>query len=42
MALDVGGNPLYKTLSSEQKIEYLLGQQAKGLDRKDIYTNEIC
>lgn len=37
MAVDADGKPLYKTLSSEQKVEYVLEQQAKGLNRKDIY-----
>ena len=30
-------NPLYKTLNSNQKVNYVLEQQAKGLNRKDIY-----
>ncbi|MFR9068759.1 MAG: hypothetical protein ACLVIU_00085 [Paraclostridium sp.] len=37
MAVDTDVKPLYKTLSSEQKVEYVLEQQAKGLNRKDIY-----
>jgi hypothetical protein len=30
--------PLYKSLDSNQKIEYVLDQQSKGLNRKDIYV----
>lgn len=37
MAIDADKKPLYKTLNSEQKVEYVLNQQAKGLNRKDIY-----
>ncbi|MGL5717989.1 MAG: hypothetical protein ACRCXT_21680 [Paraclostridium sp.] len=37
MAIDADKKPLYKTLNSEQKVEYVLEQQAKGLNRKDIY-----
>lgn len=33
-----GDKPLYKALNSIQKIEYVLEQQAKGLNRKDIYV----
>lgn len=29
--------PLYKTLNSSEKIEYVVEQQSKGLNRKDIY-----
>lgn len=29
--------PLYKTLNSNEKIKYVLEQQSKGLNRKDIY-----
>lgn len=29
--------PLYKTLSSSQKVDYVLDKQEKGLNRKDIY-----
>lgn len=32
-----GAKPLYKTLNSNQKVEYVLEQQSKGLNRKDIY-----
>lgn len=37
MAIDADKKPLYKTLNSEHKVEYVLNQQAKGLNRKDIY-----
>lgn len=37
MVIDADKKPLYKTLNSEQKVEYVLEQQAKGLNRKDIY-----
>ena len=37
MKLERVKNPLYKTLNSNQKINYVLEQQAKGLNRKDIY-----
>lgn len=37
MVVDKGVKPLYKTLNSNQKIEYVLEQQSKGLNRKDIY-----
>lgn len=37
MALAKGDKPLYKSLNSIQKIEYVLEQQSKGLNRKDIY-----
>lgn len=29
--------PLYKTLTSSQKVDYVLDKQEKGLNRKDIY-----
>ena len=38
MAVDTGTKPLYKTLNSTQKVEYVLEQQSKGLNRKDIYS----
>lgn len=37
MAVVTGDKPLYKTLTSNEKIEYVLDQQSKGLNRKDIY-----
>ncbi|MGL5330230.1 MAG: hypothetical protein ACRDD7_13245 [Peptostreptococcaceae bacterium] len=37
MEVDTDKKPLYKTLNSEQKVEYVLEQQVKGLNRKDIY-----
>lgn len=37
MAVDTGAKPLYKTLNSNQKVEYVLEQQSKGLNRKEIY-----
>lgn len=37
MAVAKGYKPLYKSLDSNQKIEYVLEQQSKGLNRKDIY-----
>lgn len=37
MKLERVRNPLYKTLNSNQKVNYVLEQQAKGLNRKDIY-----
>ena len=37
MAITIEGKPLYKTLNSVEKIEYVLEQQTKGLNRKDIY-----
>ena len=37
MSLDTVNKPLYKSLDSNQKIEYVLEQQFKGLNRKDIY-----
>lgn len=37
MATNIEVKPLYKTLNSGQKIEYVLEQQEKGLNRKDIY-----
>lgn len=38
MAVAKGYKPLYKSLDSNQKIEYVLEQQSKGLNRKDIYS----
>lgn len=38
MAVVKGDKPLYKSLDSNQKIEYVLEQQSKGLNRKDIYV----
>lgn len=37
MRVSTGDEPLYKSLDSSQKIEFVLEQQAKGLNRKDIY-----
>lgn len=37
MAVAKVSKPLYKSLDSNQKIEYVLEQQSKGLNRKDIY-----
>ena len=37
MAVAKGDKPLYKSLDSNQKVEYVLEQQSKGLNRKDIY-----
>ncbi|CEP43698.1 hypothetical protein [Paraclostridium sordellii] len=37
MVLATGYKPLYKSLDSNQKIEYVLEKQSKGLNRKDIY-----
>lgn len=37
MAVSTRDKPLYKTLNSNQKVEYVLEQQSKGLNRKDIY-----
>lgn len=42
MIVDADKKPLYKTLNSEQKVEYVLEQQGKGLNRKNIYINGIC
>lgn len=38
MSVAKGDKPLYKSLDSNQKIEYVLEQQSKGLNRKDIYV----
>ena len=38
MAVTTVDKPLYKSLDSNQKIEYVLDQQSKGLNRKDIYV----
>jgi len=38
MAVATVEKPLYKSLDSNQKIEYVLEQQSKGLNRKDIYV----
>lgn len=38
MAVAKVNKPLYKSLDSNQKIEYVLEQQSKGLNRKDIYV----
>lgn len=38
MAVAKVSKPLYKSLDSNQKIEYVLEQQSKGLNRKDIYV----
>lgn len=38
MAVAKVSKPLYKLLDSNQKIEYVLEQQSKGLNRKDIYV----
>lgn len=37
MEIESVTKPLYKTLSSSQKIDYVLDKQEKGLNRKDIY-----
>lgn len=37
MSNKLEGNPLYKTLSSKEKVEYVMKQQSLGLNRKDIY-----
>ncbi len=38
MTIATGNKPLHKSLDSSQKIEYVLEQQSKGLNRKDIYV----
>lgn len=38
MAVAIEEKPLYKSLDSRQKVEYVLDQQTKGLNRKDIYV----
>lgn len=38
MTIDTGNKPLHKSLDSSQKIEYVLEQQSKGLNRNDIYV----
>lgn len=38
MRVATGDEPLHKSLDSSQKIEYVLEQQSKGLNRKDIYV----
>lgn len=37
MRVSTGNEPLYKSLDSSQKIEFVLEQQSKGFNRKDIY-----
>ena len=37
MKLSERGKVLYKTLNSTQKVEFVLEQQSKGLNRKEIY-----
>lgn len=37
MEIESVTKPLYKTLSSSQKVDYVLEKQEKGLNRKDIY-----
>lgn len=34
----ISKKPLYKTLTSQEKINFVLEQQGKGLNRKDIYV----
>lgn len=38
MIKKIEDKPLYKTLSSKEKIDFVLDQQEKGLNRKDIYV----